>query len=134
MFFPRALSGKQILNLDTHILLFALQGQLSQPEESLLRDDEWCIASIVLWEIAKLRQLGRIEVDLSDRKVRECLSRIQIWPLDQKVALTSTNLDFSSDPADELIAATSIVHQIPLLTRDRRILSSKIVPLALRPL
>ena len=36
----------------------------------------------------------------------------------------------SGDPADELIAATSIVHGVPLLTRDRQIRRSKLVPLA----
>lgn len=41
-------------------------------------------------------------------------------------------LDFSSDPADELIAATSIAHNVPLLTRDTRMLKSQVVPLALR--
>ena len=39
-------------------------------------------------------------------------------------------LDFESDPADELIAATSLAYGIPLLTRDRKLLRSKIVPLA----
>jgi hypothetical protein len=34
------------------------------------------------------------------------------------------------DTADELIAATSVVHGVPLLTRDRAIRRSKIVPLA----
>ena len=29
-----------------------------------------------------------------------------------------TQFDFSSEPADEIIAATSVVHDIPLLTRD----------------
>jgi predicted nucleic acid-binding protein len=29
-----------------------------------------------------------------------------------------------------LIAATSVVHDVPLLTRDRRIRRSKVVPLA----
>ena len=33
-------------------------------------------------------------------------------------------------PADEIIAATSVVEGIPLLTRDGKILKSKIVPLA----
>jgi predicted nucleic acid-binding protein len=37
-----------------------------------------------------------------------------------------------SDSADELIAATSVVHRVPLLTRDRKILKSKVVPLARR--
>jgi PIN domain nuclease of toxin-antitoxin system len=39
-------------------------------------------------------------------------------------------LDFASDPADELIAATSVVERIPLLTRDQKILKSRMVPLA----
>jgi PIN domain nuclease of toxin-antitoxin system len=34
------------------------------------------------------------------------------------------------DPADQLIAATSVVHGVPLLTRDRTLRRSKIVPLA----
>jgi PIN domain nuclease of toxin-antitoxin system len=39
-------------------------------------------------------------------------------------------LDFRSDPADEIIAATSIVHRAPLLTRDSVIRKSKRVPFA----
>ncbi len=39
-------------------------------------------------------------------------------------------LDFKSDPADELIAATSIVRSVPLVTRDKRMRRSRIVPLA----
>jgi PIN domain nuclease of toxin-antitoxin system len=39
-------------------------------------------------------------------------------------------LDFRGDPADEIIAATSLVHNVPLVTRDRVIRSSKVVPLA----
>jgi PIN domain nuclease of toxin-antitoxin system len=46
------------------------------------------------------------------------------------IAVQSTRLDFASDPADEIIAATSVVHKVPLLTRDRRILRSKQVPFA----
>jgi PIN domain nuclease of toxin-antitoxin system len=46
------------------------------------------------------------------------------------VSRCSTRLDFSSDPADELVAATSIVHRVPLVTRDARILRSQIVPFA----
>jgi len=39
-------------------------------------------------------------------------------------------LDFDSDPADEIIAATSVVHRVPLVTRDRTIRRSKLVPIA----
>ena len=52
-------------------------------------------------------------------------------PIDVDVATTSRRLDFRSDPADEIIAATSIVHDLPLLTRDARIRGSKLLSLAL---
>jgi PIN domain nuclease of toxin-antitoxin system len=70
-------------------------------------------------------------LDLGDREVLRLLNRIRVWPIDLAVALTSTRLDFRSDPADEIIAATSIVHDVPLLTRDRVMSRSQIVPLAL---
>ena len=119
-----------MLNLDTHILLFALKGELTAKEEKILSHHQWSIASIVLWEIAKLSQLHRIDIDLNDAETVRILSKIYTWPLDLKVCQTLEKLDFEGDPADEIIAATSIVHQIPLLTRDRKILKSKIVPFA----
>ena len=68
-------------------------------------------------------------MDLDDREVVRTLSRLHVWPLDLAVARASTHLDFSSDPADEIIAATSVAHDIPLLTRDNVMRSSKVVPL-----
>jgi len=119
-----------MLNLDTHVLLHAVGGKLTAREERLLRANRWSISSIVLWEIAKLSQLGRIEVDLDDSEVSRVLASIQVWPITAAVARSSTRLDIHADPADELIAATSCVHNVPLITRDRKLLSSKLVPLA----
>ena len=85
---------------------------------------------MVLWGLAKLVQLGRLQLDLDDRSVVRVLSGLQVWPIDLAVARRSTRLDFRGDPADELIAATSIVHDVPLLTRDRHMRRSKVVPLA----
>jgi len=119
-----------MINLDTHMLIYALTGELTRKERALLEARNWGIAAIVLWELAKLAQLGRIKLDLVDAEVGVVLDQIHVWPLDLEVARMSTGLDFASDPADELIAATSIVHHVPLLTRDRRIRASKLVPLA----
>ena len=119
-----------MLNLDTHILIDALQGSLSKREEKLLTADPWSISAVVLWELSKLVQLGRVEMDLDSVEFNRALSRIRIWPIDLPTSIQSTRLDFKSDPADELIAATSILHRIPLLTRDKRNLKSKLVPLA----
>ena len=119
-----------MLNLDTHILIFAVRGELQPREQALLERDRWSISDIVLWELAKLRQLGRIEMDLENREVTGLLAQLHVWPIDIAVSLASTRLDFKGDPADEIIAATSIVHRIPLVTRDRIMRRSTLVPLA----
>jgi PIN domain nuclease of toxin-antitoxin system len=119
-----------MLNLDTHILLHAVRGSLRPAEQRLLTSNRWSVCAIVLWEIAKLAQLGRIEIDLEDPEVVRVLARLHVWPITREVALASTRLDIRGDPADELIAATSLVHRVPLLTRDKALLRSKRVPLA----
>src|SRR5439155_831217 len=94
----RACGG--MLNLDTHVLLHALTGDLTRRESALLAHDTWSISAIVLWEIAKLARLGRIAIDLDDPEL-----------------------------ADEIIASTSLAHRVPLVTRDARIRKSRVVPL-----
>jgi PIN domain nuclease of toxin-antitoxin system len=122
--------GTRVINLDTHILIFALADELTAKERRLLSAEPWGISAIVYWELAKLVQLERITLDLTDREVVRTLSSLHVWPIDLAVSVQSTQLDFNADPADELIAATSVVHDVPLLTRDRRMLRSRMVPLA----
>ena len=119
-----------MLNLDTHILLFALDGTLKPAEQALLSSQPWGISAIVLWELAKLFQLRRIALDPSSPEFAKVFTKIQVWPLDIAICQKSTELDFASDPADEIIAATSIVYRVPLVTRDRKIRRSKLVPCA----
>ena len=119
-----------MLNLDTHVLLYAVTGALRPRETRLLSADRWSVSAIVLWEIAKLAQLDRIVVDLDDADVVRALARVHVWPLTREIARMSTRLDIRGDPADELIAATSVVQNVPLVTRDRALLKSKMVPLA----
>lgn len=119
-----------MLNLDTHVLIFAVTGQLRPAERRKLGREPWGISAIVLWEITKLHQLGRITFDLADRRVQGLLGQLQIWPIEVRVCQQLARLDFRADPADELIAATSLAHEVPLVTRDRRIRASKVVPLA----
>jgi PIN domain nuclease of toxin-antitoxin system len=117
-----------MLNLDTHILVHALQANLKAAESRLLASHSWSISAIVLWELTKLSQRKRITLDLDSPEFSRALSRIHVWPLDLTICRKIMELDFQSDPADEIIAATSIVHRVPLLTRDERILGSKLVP------
>ena len=119
-----------MLNLDTHILVHALADSLRPAERELLRRDQWSISAIVLWELAKLSQLGRIDLDLASAEFSRILSRIHVWPIDWAVCRRIVDLDFRANPADELIAATSVVHGVALVTRDRVMRRSKVVPLA----
>lgn len=119
-----------MLNLDTHILIYLLSGDLNAREHQLVARESLAISGIVLWELAKLVQLGRITLDLGSPAFLTCLNQLTVIPLSLEIARASTQLDFRSDPADELIAATSIIQGIPLLTRDHKILGSRLVPFA----
>ncbi len=117
-----------MLNLDTHILINALTGHLSPPEEKLLRRyPEWCVSGIVLWEISKLYQIGRIKFGLDYPPLAGALEQIEVIPVNLLVCQNLAYLDFRSDPADEIIGATSLAYQIPLVTRDSRIRASKLI-------
>ena len=119
-----------MLNLDTHILIHAMTGAITARENRILRTDRWGVSAIVLWELAKLAELHRIELDLDDPELDRFLASVHVWPLTLDVVRALRRLDFRGDPADEIIAATSLAHRVALLTRDRRLLKSKIVPLA----
>ncbi len=119
-----------MLNLDTHILIDLMIGHLSTIEENIVRKNDWCISDIVLWEIYKLNEIGRIKINFNNPEVTKFINSLTIYPIDLKIFEALQIIDFKSDPADEIIAATSIAYKIPLLTRDQKILKSKKVPLA----
>jgi PIN domain nuclease of toxin-antitoxin system len=119
-----------MLNLDTHILLHAVTGNLTPRETKLLTVQPWSISAIVLWEIAKLSQLKRITVSLQDQAVVRVLAAVHVWPLTIDIVHTSTQLGIRIDPVDELIAATSLVHRVPLVTRDRNLRGLKLLAIA----
>ena len=120
-----------MLNLDTHIFIHALNDSLTKKELKCLSNDNWSISAIVLWELHKLRQLKKIELDIEDPEFTIILSKIHVWELNVTVFRAFRLLDFRNDPADEIIAATSLAYNVPLVTRDQKILKSKVVPFAI---
>jgi len=116
-----------MLNLDTHILIYLLSGALNPREQQLITQHPLAISDIVLWELAELVQLGRISLDLNSPAFLSALRQLTVIPISLEIARVSTQLDFRSDPADELIADASIVEGVPLLTRDQKILVSCLV-------
>ena len=125
--------------LDTHILLFWLgDGSRLSPQQRAVLDTiaperPALIATISLWEIATLHELGRITLGLP---LREWLEAATAPPLVERVPLTPAIAagvaalpdTFHRDPADRIIVATAQVLGATLLTLDRRIAASGIVP------
>jgi PIN domain nuclease of toxin-antitoxin system len=120
-----------MLNLDTHIVLEFFRDGLRREEEHIMDREAWGISAIVIWEIYNLAHLDKIELDVESPAFNRDLNRIHVWPITTHVCRQLRRLDFRADPADEIIAATSLAHGVPLLTRDMTILRSKVVPLAL---
>jgi PIN domain nuclease of toxin-antitoxin system len=116
-----------MLNLDTHILIHALNGSLTPAETDLLEGDaDWGISAIVLWEMEELHAKGRIRFGLHTPQLVRVVAGLHIWPITLEVCMNLRRLDFVSDPADELIAATSLTHGVALVTRDPRIRATKL--------
>jgi PIN domain nuclease of toxin-antitoxin system len=127
------------LAFDTHTLVWWLTGdeRLTAPQAAALqhaeaRGDRIGLPAICFWEIAKLVERGRLELDVAADEVFEEIEEhptIRVLELSARIALESTRLGpgFHHDPADQLIAATARVHGLKLVTSDQRIRSSRVV-------
>jgi len=82
----------------------------------------------VIWQAGQF--LGRVELDLDDAEFVRLLSRLHVWSIDLQTCRAIQLLDFRGDPADEIIAATSLLNHVPLATRYADIRKSRVVPLA----
>jgi PIN domain nuclease of toxin-antitoxin system len=119
--------------LDTHIVIWWLFGEtqrLSKQQSRVLASLEQsaepaAISAITLWELAMLRERGRVRVKKSlDDLLGDIGSHslIRILPLSCAIAAESVRLgDFHRDPADQIIVATARCHDLTLVTADDRI-------------
>jgi PIN domain nuclease of toxin-antitoxin system len=122
--------------LDTHIIIWwtASRRRLSSRHRTLLEEAErhgqaLGISAITLWETALLAARGRLEPMVEIGEWVEAIQnspQIQIYPLTGKIAIESTrpNRDLPFDPADRIIAATALLHGVPLITADGEIRKS----------
>ncbi|MFZ1040778.1 MAG: type II toxin-antitoxin system VapC family toxin [Anaerolineales bacterium] len=85
------------------------------------------VRSISLWEIAKLVELGRLELPISLEKwFAQALTYpgVELIELTPAIAIESTPLlgEFHRDPVDQIIVATARIMKCKLVTSDERIL------------
>jgi PIN domain nuclease of toxin-antitoxin system len=119
--------------LDTHVWVWWVHGdeRLTPTQLELIQSNEEGIigvSSISLWEIAKLVELGRLELPISLEKwFAQALTYpgIELIELTPAIAIESTRLpgEFHRDPADQLIVATARIMKCKLVTSDERILN-----------
>ncbi len=120
------------LLLDTHILIWWRQdpSRLSKQQARILlevnHERRAAISAITLWELAKMVERGRLQIDLPlDIWLEEIEShpQLEVVPITARIALESTRLgeDFHKDPADQIIVATARCLAVPLMTADDRI-------------
>ena len=84
------------------------------------------ISTMSCWEVAMLAGKSRIELSMDvEAWINLALEhpKVRLLPLTPQIAVLSTRLpgDFHGDPADRLIVATALNHQVPLISRDRKI-------------
>ena len=126
--------------LDTHIWVWYVNAStdLDAPDRALIESSRHAgigVSIISCWEVAKLVELQRIELSVPTLQwIEQALAVDGVLPLPitPEIIVDSTTLpgDFHRDPADQLIVATSRVHNVPLLTKDGKILKYPHVTIA----
>jgi PIN domain nuclease of toxin-antitoxin system len=116
--------------LDTHTWLWWVSkpSNLSRTARNKIAAESRIGIAISCLEVATLVAKGRISLDRDPLEWLEdalAMPKVELVPLTPSIAVTATRLgsDFPGDPADRVIAATSILESAPLVTKDSRIRS-----------
>ena len=122
--------------LDTHAAVWLLEGSSrvgaaareaigSEPGGSVALSD------ISLLEIAMLGRRGVINLEPDIESGLESIAQqLMVLPITARIAADAVNRAWKhKDPFDRVIAATARVHRLTLITRDRDIIRSQVVPI-----
>ena len=121
--------------IDTHVMVWWTIGTPSQLSTSAWRSivdaDVVGFSVVSLWEVGVLSRRGRIDLhrDVYDwlEEVTE-LHSLEALAVTPDIAFRAAELhELLRDPIDCLIAATALIHNAPLVTRDDRIRKSGVV-------
>jgi len=123
---------RTVLILDTCALVFdALEpSRLSKKTAAAIAqaDDAGTLAccDISLWEIAMLVAKRRLDPGTDAQKFMQLIlaaRNIKVLPITPEIAAKSSQPDFCphGDPADRIIAASTILHKAKLVTSDQKL-------------
>jgi PIN domain nuclease of toxin-antitoxin system len=127
-----------LILLDTHVVLWLtsdpakLSGKARAAIEVSRRNgDGMAVCDITLLELTTLASKGRILLGLSLESVlQEIEARFVVFPITGRACARAMSFPtaYPKDPADRIIGATALVEGFPLITADREIRRSKLVP------
>ena len=84
------------------------------------------LSSISLWEVALKCRRGKLDIGTGIREYVGRLRRLanlEIVDVTPEIWLTNVELDWEHrDPADRTIVATASLRELPIMTRDERII------------
>jgi PIN domain nuclease of toxin-antitoxin system len=120
--------------LDTHALLWAVEGdpRLGKKASRALagcEGEDLAVSDMSFLEIAMLERRGKI---ILTESVADYLSGIQsrftVLPIGARIASEAMTLKLEqADPFDRVLVATARFHNLPMISRDRRIRESGFV-------
>lgn len=127
-----------MITVDTHIIIWEaldpqrLSKRALQQFKKANDSDGIIFCDISLWEISMLISKNRLEIDATYKEFIDLLIKTRnyvIQPITTEIADMSNNLlkSLNSDPADRIIAATSLYTNSGLITADKNLQKSKIL-------
>jgi PIN domain nuclease of toxin-antitoxin system len=127
-----------LILVDTHVVVWLAfdQDQISTKaraaiDEARDRGDGLAISDMTLWEVGTLAIRGRIHLGISlESFLQEIEARFVVFPITGRACARAMSFPttYPKDPADRLIGATALVEGLSLITADREIRRSKLVP------
>jgi PIN domain nuclease of toxin-antitoxin system len=127
-----------LILLDTHVVLWLTSdpNRLSAKAKTAIEDsrtnrDGLAICDMTLLELATLASKGRIQVSIGlEALFQELESRFVVLPISGRACARAMAFPatYPKDPADRIIGATALVEGLSLVTADRQIQRSKLVP------
>ena len=121
------------LLLDTHAFIWLMNGDATLSSstqdyiQTVCQNNLLYLSAISIWEIAMLHNKEKLSFSQPLNYWIEkatSLPAIKVIPIDSTIALESCQLpgSFHGDPADRMIVATARLFNVPLMTRDQKIL------------
>ena len=115
--------------LDTHVWVNYIGENLHRLSQSALQTidetNNFGISAISCWEVSLLAEKSKLKLGYEARYwIKDALAHPKsvLFDLDVDLLITSTQLEnFHRDPADRIIATTSYLTGIPLITKDKKI-------------